>query len=333
MNIKNKIKNLLPQTLVTKYKKRLLTNGIDNKKVSEPKYYNVNGELIRTFYLCDVNCGLDQSLTADQQSQYIQWDRSRYTLPIHFYTDDMIWTQMGKPRKKFAILLEPKSLQAGKYRAILNNPGILKDYEALFTYSRELLDSIPNALPYITGGVYIGTKSGGGQINDHQYEKKTKNISLVSSEKRTCELHRIRFDLAKRYDQSDLVDCFGSFKGERIKIWDSLGQYRYSIVIENEIDDYWITERICNCFASMTVPIYLGSPKIGEFFNSAGIISFSKQDIVNFDEILKKCNEKDYMNRLSAIKDNFERVKEYRCKEDWIYTHYKYLFEDSEVKL
>ena len=37
------------------------------------------------------------------------------------------------------------------------------------------------------------------------------------------------------------------------------------IVIENEIDDYWINKRVCNCFAFMTIPIYLGSSKIGVF--------------------------------------------------------------------
>lgn len=327
MNIKNKIKNLLPQFIVTKYKSKLLNTNEDYQEVSEPKYYNNQGELIRTFYLCDVNCGLDQSLTADQQSLYIQWDRTRYTLPVHFYTDDMIWIKKGKPRKKFAILLEPKSLQPGKYNAILKNPDIVKDYTALFTYSSELLDSVPNALPYITGGVYIGTKTGGGSINERQYEKKFRNISMVSSDKETCELHKIRYELAKYLDENGNVDCYGTFKGDRIKIWDSLGEYRYSIVIENEMDDYWITERICNCFASMTVPIYLGSPKIGEFFNIEGIICITKDDISSIDNIIKQCCAEDYLRRIPAIKENFDCVKEYHCKEDWIYRHYKNLFD------
>lgn len=306
--------------------KKLLTQDKDYPQIDEPIYYNESGTKIRTFYLCDVNCGLDKSLTADQQSKYIQWDSSRYTLQIHFYTDDMIWINMGKPKKKFAIILEPKTLQRKKYNLILNNPDIVKEYDALFTYSSELLKKVPNALPYITGGVYIGTKSGGGIIDELQYKNKRKNISMVSSDKQTGELHKIRYNLAKYLDTKENVDCFGTFKGKKIKIWDSLGEYRYSIVIENEIDDYWITERICNCFASMTIPIYLGSPKISDFFNIDGIIRISKEDITNIDEILAKCNEQDYYKRLYAILDNFERVKEYYCKEDWIYNHYNNLF-------
>lgn len=328
MSIKNKIKNKLPQSIITAYKKRLLYSNVDFPEANEPELYNKNGEKIRSFFLCDVNCGLDESFTADQNPLHIHWDRSRYNLPIHFYSDDMIWVKKGHPKKKFAILLEPKSLQAGKYNAILKNPSILDDYEAIFTFSSELLSTIPKALPYITGGVYIGTKSGGGEICDLQYTKKTKNISMVASDKRACELHKLRYDLAKYLDERETVDCFGTFKSNnRIKIWDSLGEYRYSIVMENEIDDYWITERICNCFASMTVPIYLGSPKIGDFFNIDGIICFAPEDVSSIDDILKQCCEHDYQKRLPAIKDNFERVKEYTCKEDWIYNHYKNMFD------
>lgn len=77
----------------------------------------------------------------------------------------------------------------------------------------------------------------------------------------------------------------------------------------------------------MTVPIYLGSPQIRNFFNIDGIICFSPEDVGSIDDILKQCCEDDYKNRLLAIKDDFERVKEYMCKEDWIYNHYKNLFD------
>lgn len=87
MSIKTKIKNLLPQSIVTAYKKRKITSDINYLEVKEPVIYNKNGQPIRTFFLCDINCGLDESFTAGQQPLYIQWDRARYNLPIHFYSD------------------------------------------------------------------------------------------------------------------------------------------------------------------------------------------------------------------------------------------------------
>lgn len=326
VNIKNRVKNKLPVKLVAKLKSVYLNKKGIVKATTEPQLLNANGEKIRTFYLCDVNTGHDLSLTDGRKSKYVNWDRTRYTLPIHFYTDDMIWIKRGNPKKKFAILLEPQTLQPAKYKRILSHPEEVSDYEAIFTYSEEILENVPNARLFITGGVYVGTEFGGGEICEEQYKKKTKNISMVSSDKRTCELHEIRYKLAQRLDAGEDVDCYGTFNGTFIKIGDSLGAYRYSIVIENDIGNYWITERICNCFASMTVPIYIGSPKIGEFFNLDGIIQISKDDVNNIDNIIKQCNQEDYERRVDAIKDNFERVKKFYCVEDWLFNEYGELF-------
>ena len=76
----------------------------------------------------------------------------------------------------------------------------------------------------------------------------------------------------------------------------------------------------------MTVPIYIGSPKIGEFFNLDGIIQISKDDVNNIDNIIKQCNQEDYERRVDAIKDNFERVKKFYCVEDWLFNEYGELF-------
>ena len=72
----------------------------------------------------------------------------------------------------------------------------------------------------------------------------------------------------------------------------------------------------------MTVPIYLGATKIDKFFNPDGIIQISLNDLDNIDKILLQCNEEDYMNRLSAVKDNYNRVQNYLNIEDYIYTNY-----------
>ena len=50
---------------------------------------------------------------------------------------------------------------------------------------------------------------------------------------------------------------------------------KFSITLENEKLENWITEKIIDCFASKTIPIYWGCPNIGEYFNTDGIISFN----------------------------------------------------------
>jgi hypothetical protein len=236
----------------------------------------------------------------------------------------MLFSQIGKPIKKYGIVYEPESLQPQKYKTILKDVKRFSEYEVIFTSSDRLLNELPNAKPIIYGGVYIGTEFGGGTYNIDDYLGKTKNVSIVSSNKRMCPLHELRYQLAKKYEKNNKVDCFGTFSGDKfVKINDTLQEYRYSIVVENSIEPYWITERICNCFATLTVPIYIGSPRIGDYFNMDGIITISPDRIGDLDEIIEMCSEADYKKREKALLDNYDRVKQYYCMEDWLYNHYK----------
>ena len=101
-----------------------------------------------------------------------------------------------------------------------------------------------------------------------------------------------------------------------------LVDYRYNIAVENDITDYYFTEKILNCFASMTIPIYIGARKIGDFFNMNGIIQVEKLDFEHIDNIVKTCCEEDYYERLDAVIDNFQRVQKFLTVEDWIFNNY-----------
>lgn len=323
-NLKNKIKRYVPIGISTKVKELQQWKKVDKSEAQYTFLRNEYGDIVKNYYLCDVNFGLDYSSTQGRIPRYIYWDRARYTLQNHFYVDDMLFVNKGKPQKKFGILLEPQTLQPQLYKSILREKRYFEnEYDTIFTHSNCVLDSLTNAKPIIMGGVYVGTEYGGGMMSSNQYRYKKKNISIVSSDKMMCELHRFRYAIANKYNNSQDVDCFGTFNGKFVKIWESLAEYRYSFAIENCIEDYWITERICNCFASMTIPIYMGSPRIGDFFNLDGIIVIEKRDLEYIDEVIKKCNEKDYEQRLPAILDNYNRVQNYLCMEDWLYREYR----------
>lgn len=325
-SLRNTIKRYVPCEISTNIKKLYVMRfWAPSATLAEMPLYNEYNECLRNYYLYDGVFAGSYSATFGRYPRYIYWDRYRCQLPYHFYTDDLLFTQKGKPVKKFGILLEPETLQPKKYNTIRKNPQRFSDYEIIFTHSEKILDTLNNAKPFIPGGVYIGTKYGGGTISKDQWMKKNKNISIVSSNKRWCKLHEYRYGLAQKYKKDERVDCYGTFNGKFVKIGDSLAEYRYSFAIENAIEPYWITERICNCFASMTVPIYLGSPKIGDYFNLDGIIVINENDYDNMDKIIAQCSEKDYMQRIDAIKDNFERVKNYYCMEDWLYNNYSAL--------
>ena len=139
---------------------------------------------------------------------------------------------------------------------------------------------------------------------------------------------KIRYSIAKKYMNDPKVDGYGKACGNYIeKKADALTDYRYSIVVENGSSSFYFTEKILDCFASMTVPIYLGATKIGDFFNTDGIIMIDRNDSLSLDGIIASCSEKDYRDRLPAIKDNFERVQNYLSFEDYILDNYAEMFE------
>ena len=101
--------------------------------------------------------------------------------------------------------------------------------------------------------------------------------------------------------------------------------YRFSIAIENYIDDYWMTEKVFNCFSNMAIPIYLGAGRIDEYFNKHGILQFqTPEQLVTF--VKNHCRWNDwelmYQNMLPFVKKNHEIIKQYGPFEDWFYKKY-----------
>ena len=86
---------------------------------------------------------------------------------------------------------------------------------------------------------------------------------------------------------------------------DALKEYRFQVVIENENSKHWFTEKVCDCFATGTIPIYYGTSSITDFYNSEGIIQFSSAD--ELESILKNCTKEEYDKRLHAVYDNYNR--------------------------
>jgi hypothetical protein len=318
------VKNILPHGLVNHFTQK--NNAIPSS--DEPLLYNSHGQRIKTIFLrSDIARHWPYGFVTGQFPRYTFWDRNNYGLKNHTYVHDKILRPVGKPVKKFALFIESESIVPKDYTIFNSHAGLENDFDLIFTFSDKLLNLYKNSVFIPAGGVYYGTLTHGGSINSEQYKQKTRNISIIASAKIETKLHRFRIELSRYYKKHGNVDTFGTFDGEKwAKITDYLDNYRYTIVIENDMSSYYFTEKILNCFASMTIPIYIGALKIGNFFNLDGIIQVHKPDVEYIDKLLSSCNEKDYLSRLPAIVDNFNRVKYFLCIEDYIYAHYKEYF-------
>lgn len=287
----------------------------------EPEMYNNEGYRMRLLFLRDVH---SMCMPHTGGSPRILWDRCNVNLKTHVYTHLYMAEPQGKPVKKFGMFIESEAIVPQDYEWLLNNPGIADDFDAIFTFSERLLDRFPTARFIPGGGAWYGTIFG-GELREDAYLHKTKNVSMIASDKTLCPMHLWRNILARIIKRSGLGDTYGTFAGGEYcpSKAVALDDYRYSVAVENFIGPYYFTEKLLDCFASMTVPIYVGASKISNFFNPDGIIQLNMRDVPNIDKILAQCSEKDYESRLEAIKDNYRRlVQSYHDASYYLYDHY-----------
>ncbi len=282
-----------------------------NKKY--PEIYNAHGERMRFFYIRDKRMDMYGSY-----SRHILWDRFNYALENHFYTQKSIMRTIGNPVRKYAWLGESEAITPDDFKLFDQFPGLADEFNLIFTHSARILEKYPNARFAFPTPLWYDQP-----LSESACDRKTKNISIVSSAKTMCPLHDLRIAIANRCKKEHLADAYGTFDGgPYIPLSKSLQDYRFSIVIENNITPYFFTERITSCFAAMTIPVYLGAPRIGDFFNTDGIIVIPADKPEQWETLLRQCTPQEYAHRLEAVKDNYNRVQDYKSPEDFMWERY-----------
>lgn len=285
----------------------------------EHEIYNCDGQLLRSFFIRDMlgtHC-------CQNRSKYIFWDRYNFGLKTHFYTHGSMCETMGKPDYKYGWLLESEAIQ--DYDIFKKYPGLHEDFDLIFTHSAKILDSIPNARFMPANGCWYGFERGSDVIlSEDAWQRKTKNVSIICSNKEAFGIQHQRKEIAKACKRTGLADCFGSFDGGTYLKFksDSLVDYRYQIVVENDIKPYYFTEKILDCFASMTIPIYYGATEIGNYFDQDGIIVLRSLAVEDLKLALQRCTPQVYAERLNSVKKNYFNVLKYADSSEYLYRTY-----------
>lgn len=212
---------------------------------------------------------------------------------------------------KLAWMHEPRFLGDWCNKRYINLENNLHKFDKVMTYDEYLLDTYPTKTIFtVDNGIWVSDD----EIKIHD---KTKVVSMIYSWKQWTEGHKLRHQIANLNIKG--LDLYGSGSKHPIKFKeDGLKQYQYSIVIENSRSKYYYTEKLLDCFAVGTIPIYWGCKNIGDYFDIRGIIQFEK--IEDLEEIFKEIsNPETYHILFPFVKINFELVKEYIRYEDWIY--------------
>ena len=163
-------------------------------------------------------------------------------------------------------------------------------------------------------GVSYGITNAAPWVVDRQIYKKTKLVSMIASNKRMCEGHAKRLQFVDKF--RDKLDFYGRGFNEISCKEDGLRDYMFSVGIENAVYDTYFTEKLTDCFACGTIPIFYGCKGVTEYFNEDGII-FLDDD---FD--LSTLTKDLYYSKIEAVKDNFERANNFPVAEDYLFETY-----------
>lgn len=241
---------------------------------------------------------------------YFDFDRVGWQKICLFTDYDIINNTVNQSKSKINIgwLLEPVSIIGGIYQQI-SNPEIYNKYDYIFTHCERLIKTNPNKFKfYPFGGCWI-------QPENRIIHPKTKSISTIVSRKNSTSGHSLRHRVAQGISG---IDIYGEKYKELRHKEGALVDYRFHIVIENDNNDFFFTEKLIDCFVTGTIPIYCGCD-ISKFFNMDGIVTF--KTIEELRSKIKLFDEKFYIDRLPAIKDNFNNSLQYVTPEDYIFQY------------
>jgi hypothetical protein len=260
-------------------------------------------------------------------NKHVEWEFGNTLASKSCFITDLCLPDVYKAsgvKRKIAWILEPRAIHPQVYEWIEQNNKL---FDFVLTFDANLLNRGENFLYYphgrchINGSPIVEVDTSQGQYN----LKKSKTCSIIASSKNFTPGHQLRHKIIKnKYDD---VDEYGyGYKPVESKR-ESLDEYYFSITIENSIQPGYWTEKIVDCFATQTIPIYWGDESVLEHFDGEGILFF--KDPSELEEILKQIRKNGheiYKSRQHAILKNYHLVEQYRIPEDWMYNKYPFLF-------
>jgi hypothetical protein len=242
-----------------------------------------------------------------------EWDFKTKNSKISVYIDSDLYIALNDndDKIKFLWLLESPEFNHGAIEIVKNNIKTIEDtFEGVFSYSDELCSLSPKFHKVFTTNSWIK--------NPEVYSK-SKLISMITSDKVWVEQQKYRVDFAKK--NKDIIDIYGRGFKEINQKEEGLKDYMFSVCIENMTYDSYFTEKILDCFATGTIPIYKGTRKILDYYDGNGIIFL--EDLKDLSELTTEL----YLSKLDSVNRNFKSLEEYILIDDFIYKNYfcKYL--------
>jgi hypothetical protein len=253
----------------------------------------------------------DECLEPGRKNINITYEYFSTNNDIYLFTDSHLTSAPSVAGKKVAWIMEPRAFAPSAHNFIEQNIDV---FDKVLTFDASLLEKFPTKCTWIPAdGIFLDSES---IYNSHQ---KNKLCSHIFSQKRMLEGHRFRHKLAKNIISNSLeVDMFGNGASKYLdKKSDALCDYKFSFAIENNIQKTYFTEKIIDCFATRTIPIYRGAPNIGDWFDKRGIIEF--ETISDAIQIIESLSDTLYKKMIPFVEANYKACLQFYSVDQFIY--------------
>ena len=207
------------------------------------------------------------------------------------------------------------------------NEGALRNahnFNRIYTFTQSILDKYPQAKLFEWGSSWLDFKN-------LKIDKKP-HITFVTSSKLQTTGHKTRNLIMDMLD--DIEDVNGMevyahksppFHQRRNDFFENA---MYHIAVENSRQKNYFTEKIIDCFASRTIPIYWGCPNLSKWFDMDGVITFT--DVSELKKIFDKLSEDFYHSKKEVIEKNYEIAKQFYGEYDVVPRLTKTIIADVE---
>ncbi|MBM2291974.1 hypothetical protein JQX09_08625 [Sulfitobacter pseudonitzschiae] len=163
------------------------------------------------------------------------------------------------------MVVEPRAIHARHLRLLR---WTHRRYHRIFTHDDRLLRSAPNARFLAAARTWVPEW-------DTLDLSKTEDVSLIASNRRDLEGHKLRHAVAEATQGVTLMGRgYAPFEHKH----EGLAQFRFSVVIENMRAQGYFSEKLVDALLCETVPIYWGAPDVGKYFDTDGLIICSSKD-------------------------------------------------------
>lgn len=133
-----------------------------------------------------------------------------------------------------------------------HNINLRSRFKVIYTHDYELIKLYPSLFKFCPNGSNLPWLD----PLDYKFVQKTKACSIIASEKRHLLGHKLRHEIISN---SPAIDAYGKSVNRPISTKDeALRPYMFSVVTENSSYDGYVTEKLMDCFATRTIPLYWG---------------------------------------------------------------------------